>query len=387
MTKLKLILSLDAIRPPLAGIGRYAYELARGLQTHPMVDEVRFQFRLGWIDNPGIALARCAAQGASETKNPGFARALVYPLLRHVARRASPTLKVARALPFRDHIYHSPNYELPPFAGRRVSTVHDLSVFLHPEFHPAERVRHMRRIFPGMLRRGDLFLTDSWFSRGEILNFCRMPEDQVVAIHLGVDASYQPVSRHEAEVVLRQHGLRYGEYVLSVGTIEPRKNLERLIAAYNTLPQAAKLACPLVLAGNEGWHSEAIHARMREGESEGWLKYLSFINEAELPCLYAGARLFACVSVYEGFGLPVLEAMASGVPVLCSDRASLPEVAGSAARYVDPLNVESIREGILALMMNDGERRERAASGLTQARKFTWERTVNETVGAYQKLL
>lgn len=387
MSELKVILSLDAIRPPLAGIGRYAHELAKGLLIHPAVEQVRFQFRLGWIDNPDIVLLRCADQVARDSGAGGLSRSFAYPLLRSVARRVSPTFKLARCIRFRDHLYHSPNYELPPFPGRRISTVHDLSVFRHPEFHPDERVQHMRRIFPSMLARGDLFLTDSEFSRREILDYCSLSEDRVVAVHLGVDARYQPLDVGLADPVLRRYGLRYGEYALSVGTIEPRKNLERLIEAYRSLPDAIKRGCPLVLVGNEGWHSAAIHVQISEGQSEGWLRYLAYVNEGDLPALYTGARLFACVSVYEGFGLPVLEAMASGVPVVCSDCASLPEVGGQAVRYVDPLDVESIREGVLALLTNNSECSNRAAMGLAQSQQFTWKRTVNETVSAYARLV
>lgn len=244
----------------------------------------------------------------------------------------------------------------------------------------------MRRVFPGILKRADLILTDSDFSRTEILDAFNLPEGGVKTIPLGVDARYRPRAPELLTEVLARYGLHGGEYALSVGTIEPRKNLERLIEAYRSLPTWLRTDFPLVLVGNEGWNSAAIHARIAEGQREGWLKYLAHIHEQDLPAVYAGARMFACVSLYEGFGLPVLEAMASGVAVLCSSAASLPEVGGDRVHYVNPLDGESIRDGLCLLLSDEAERNRLARGGQERAAQFTWERTVDDTVAAYMTM-
>lgn len=381
MSSLKVILATDAIRRPLTGIGRYAYELAKGLQNHPDVEDLKLLHRIRWCSHPDDLMGVLTPPSAATLHRPN------HPLIQTLGRTLAPPIKWLRCLPFKDYLYHSPNYALPLVPGRCVSTIHDLSVIRHPEFHPKERVDHMNRLFPSILRRGDLFLTDSDFSRTEIIDYFKIEPDRVVAIPLGVDASFQPQAQAQLEPVLATYGLRPQGYSLSVGTIEPRKNLERLIEAYQSLPKTLRNDIPLVLVGFEGWNSEAIHQKIREGQKEGWLLYLSYVPEEDLPAIYAGAKVFVCASLYEGFGLPVLEAMASGVPVITSKAASLKEVAGDSARFIDPYDLESIRSNIHALLEQGDEQKALRQKGLQRAAQFTWANTVHETISAYQRLV
>ncbi len=390
MPPLSIILDADAIRPPLTGIGRYAYRLAEGLANHADIGDLRLLQRYRWYRYPADILRRWPvtdapnlAVGNSPHEAAGLAR-----LKRRVGRQLLSGLKWLRTRRYPRHIYHSPNYMLPPFPGLRVTTIHDLSVIRHPEFHPRDRVENLVRLFPGILRRCDLILTDSDFSRQEILDCFRLPDDRVRTVYLGVDRDYRPPADRDALTArLARYGLCPGAYVLSVGTIEPRKNLMRLIAAHGTLPQSLALDHPLVLVGETGWHSRPIHQAMQAAEAEGRLKYLNYVPEQDLLDIYAGARVFVCVSLYEGFGLPVLEAMASGIPVVCSRTTSLPEVGGTAVRYINPLYMESIAAGMQALLPDSQERRERIAAGLRQADLFRWEHTVSNTIKAYRSLL
>ena len=381
MPSLKIILATDAIRRPLTGIGRYAYELAKGLQSHPKVAEVKFLHRIRWHAHPDDIIDAPTTPTAAHSEPP------IHPIIRTLGRAIIPPIKWLRCLPLKDHLYHSPNYALPAVPGRSISTIHDLSVIRHPEFHPKERVDHMNRLFPSILRRGDLFLTDSNFSRTEIIDYFKMEPDRVVAIPLGVDSGFKPQPHDQLKEVLATYGLCPQGYTLSVGTIEPRKNLERLIEAYKTLPKTLRNDIPLVLVGFEGWNSEAIHQKIQEGQKEGWLLYLSYVTEEDLPAIYAGAKVFICASLYEGFGLPVLEAMASGAPVITSGAASLKEVAGDAARFIDPYDLESIRSNIHELLEQGDERESLRQKGLKRAAQFTWANTVNETISAYQRLV
>jgi alpha-1,3-rhamnosyl/mannosyltransferase len=176
-------------------------------------------------------------------------------------------------------------------------------------------------------------------------------------------------------------------YSLYVGTIEPRKNLDVLLDAYALLPQAVRQQWPLILIGYQGWRSEHLHARIAAAASEGWARYLGFVEASELPLFYAGARVFVFPSLYEGFGLPVLEAMASGIPVVCSNASTLPEVAGDAAAMCEPQDVEGLTELINRALQDESWRKLAISKGLLQAAKFSWQRCAKETAAVYQEVL
>lgn len=380
---MKLILSLDSVIRPLTGIGRYAYELARGLSAQPEVEDIRFQYRFGWCDDPDLLLEEASTPAqAGRAQNQG----LWYRALRSAYRAVGPAVKGARLASYRDHIFHSPNYALPWFPGKSVSTIHDMSCFRHPEYHPQERVDHMRRIFPHILKSADLLITDSEFSKSELVTLCDVDPDRVVTTYLGKDDIFQPRSEAVCHQAMQQLGLRYRGYTLTVGTIEPRKNLDVLLDAYAALPANLRSLYPLVIAGGHGWHSESIHRRIALYAAEGWVKYLSYVPEDLLPMLYSGATAFAYISHYEGFGLPVLEAMASGVPVVTSNAASLPEVGGDAVDYVQPTDCAAVRAALLRMLEDEMHREDLIARGLRQAAKFSWDQTVIQTLNAYRRI-
>jgi alpha-1,3-rhamnosyl/mannosyltransferase len=183
---------------------------------------------------------------------------------------------------------------------------------------------------------------------------------------------------------LRPLGLTVQGYSLFVGTVEPRKNLSALLDAYEGLPALQRSTYPLVIAGGRGWLSNDIHARMSKAASAGWLHYLSYVPQERLPALYSGARLFVYPSLYEGFGLPLLEAMASGVPVVCSNIPSLHEVAGDAARLVDPFDVAGLQAAISRGLEDEDWRDTAVQQGIQRAAGFTWQRCARQTVEVYQ---
>ena len=386
--EIDLILAIDALTPPLTGIGRYTFELSQGLQQHPQIHQLRCFANAHWAALPTVAetrpsIAASAASGLGELRRMLAAnRAAV-----RVYHLVMPQL--ARWQLRREHaaLFHSPNYFLPPFPGRSVATVHDLSHALFPQFHPAARVDYMNRAFPDSLKRATHLITDAESVRAELIERHRWPADRVTAVPLGVDPSFRPRSPVETESLMRRHGLRHRGYSLFVGTIEPRKNVDRLIEAYAALPATLRRDFPLVIAGARGWQSAATHARMKEAQAAGWLHYLSYLPQTELPLLYAGARLFVYPSLYEGFGLPVLEAMACGVAVLTSNVASLPEVAGDTGRLVDPESVDELSAALLQLLPDDGWLQRAGAAGLARSRVFTWQRCVERTVAVYSQVM
>lgn len=382
---MRVIFNVDAITAPLTGIGRYALELARGLARHPQIEALKLYSAYRWVDDPEHALHANATIAAVRRNVP----------FKTVALEAYTQM---RAGLFRLHtrrldgwLLHTPNYVLMPFAGPALTTVHDLSWLNHPETHPIERVRFLDRHLPRSLEKAAAVLTDSHFIADEIATKLSVPRAKLRVVPLGVDAAYRPRAADELRATLRKYALGDQAYLLVVATQEPRKNLARLARAYAALPALLRARHPLVVVGARGWLQAELERALGSLEARGEARRLGYVAEDELPLLYAGAHAFAFPSLYEGFGLPLLEAMASGVPALTSNRSSMPEIVrdadGEIALTIDPLDETALRDGLERLLEDTGWRRDAAARGPRHARAYTWARCVDETVAVYREAM
>jgi alpha-1,3-rhamnosyl/mannosyltransferase len=297
-----------------------------------------------------------------------------------------PRLQAWRLRGLEDYVFHSPNFFLPPFGGRSVVTFHDLSVYFQAHTHPPERVRFMRLQIDLALQRASVIITDSEFTRQEIIDYFGWPKDSIYVVPLACGPEFCPRTAQQLVEPLRRYGLEPGGYVLFTGTIEPRKNLLTLLEAYSRLPRSLRQSVSLVLCGHRGWMSDTIHRRMQRAASEGWLKYLGYVAQEDLPGLMAGARLFVYPSYYEGFGLPVLEAMACAVPVVCSNAASLPEVAGDVPLYHHPDDVPGLTEQLRKGLEDEDWRKRAAELGRSRSRSYSWTRTAEMTLQVYHRV-
>jgi alpha-1,3-rhamnosyl/mannosyltransferase len=365
---MKLVLSVEALTPPLSGIGRYNWELAQRMRHHPGIDSIEFYRNGRWIADPASLLDPATKKRPFRIPPPGWLRKINTRIKCHGA------------------VFHGPNFFLPPCADTGVVTVHDLSVFKFPETHPAERVRHFERDFSRSMAQASHLITDTETVRQEVIEFLGWPEDRITSIPLGVSEQFSPKLPEDLRLVLSRYKLKPGGYCLCVSTLEPRKRIDKLLKAYSLMPLGVRFAYPLILVGSDGWLNESLHQTIDQGKREGWLHYLGFVPEEDLPVLFSGARLFVYPSIYEGFGLPVIEAMASGVPVVTSDRSCLPEVTQGAALLVDPDAIEVFALAIERGLFDDSWRLMAINQGLITARGYSWNRCVAETVSVYQNL-
>ena len=381
----KIILSVDAVKYPLTGIGRYAYELSRHLSDVDDIDELLFM-RGSKISS--VKPEALSDSGGNVSRSMNVRRQVLKSRVAVSLYRQISTWKQRRALrDYEDYIFHGPGFYLPPFPGKSVVTVHDLSPFTWSHCHPAERVRYMHAEIKLSLKRASMLITDSEYTRKEVAEYFSWPMDRIKAVPLASGDEFRPRDYDDISPLLTEYGLAPNAYTLFVSTIEPRKNIITLLDAYERLAEAVRRRYPLILIGHPGWKSEPIHLRIQKAEREGWARYLGFVLTEHLPIFYSGARLFAFPSYYEGFGLPVLEAMASGVPVVCSNSSSLPEVAQDAAALCEPADTEQLTE-LLAMGLEDNIWRANAREkGLKRAESFSWKRCAFETAEVYRGMI
>ncbi len=269
------------------------------------------------------------------------------------------------------------NFFLPPLLPcKGIVVVHDLSFCAHPEYFPTFVAWYMRRLTGMAVRQAHLIVTVSEFSRRELLRFYRLDQGKVVSIHNGVGAEFRPASDDATAAADQATIARYGvtpPYILAVGNIHPRKNLARLLDAYLLLRERRPETPQLVWAGMERWGSSTLLKRARAAG----VVPTGFVAQSDLPALYRQASMLVYPSLYEGFGLPPVEAMASGTPVITSNTTSLPEVVGDAALLVDPTDTTAIAYAMEQLLDDDALRNHLRQAGLERAAKFTWQRTAH----------
>jgi glycosyltransferase involved in cell wall biosynthesis len=284
-------------------------------------------------------------------------------------------------------IFHSPDFVLPPVARAvKVLTIHDLSFLRVPECADPRLRWYLGQVVPRSVRRADFLLADSESTRRDLVELLGVPPDRVQVIYGGVDAMFAPVEDAEALRRAREKYARGRPFILAVGTLEPRKNYPTLIRAFARARQAARLPHALVIVGRKGWVYEPIFAAVDDLGLHDEVIFPGFVPDEELPALYNAADVLVTPSFYEGFGLPALEAMACGTPVIVSDVSSLPEVVGEAGVRIDPRDEAGLAEAIVRVVGDSALRAGLREAGLRRAREFTWDRAARELLGVYARL-
>lgn len=363
---------------PLTGIGHYIVELSAALAATGDVDPYSF-YRYRWRHESPHPPANL--NGITSTM---VQRVKPWLPFRGTLRVAAQQMGFSGGL-HRNAIdlYHEQNYVPLRYDVPVVITIHDLSWFHYPDTHPADRVRWLERGMPRALERAGAIMVDSNFVRAEVIETFGVAPERVHTAHLGVSSVYRQRTEEETAGTLQPMGLTHGGYILTLGTIEPRKNVGHVLEAFAQIPAAIRERFPLVVAGARGWRASGIMSRLRRLADGGQIRFLGHVGDLALPDLYAGAASFVFPSLYEGFGLPPLEAMASGVPVFASNRASIPEVMGDAGQMLEPDCPEDTAAKITALLDDPPARAAMAQRGVERAAGFTWEACAAATRRAY----
>ncbi len=281
-------------------------------------------------------------------------------------------------------LLHSFAYALPIVTSiPTIVTVHDLTFIRFPEAFPQSKQRYLSHITARSCRQATAVIADSRATARDLQQLLQTPGEKIHVIYTGVDERYRPLPAEQVETIRRQKGWPR-RFILIVGTLEPRKNHLGLIEAYARYRRLAKTPLPLLIGGGKGWHFGQIFQRVQTLNLEDDVHFLGFIPWEDLPWLYNAATLFVYPSRYEGFGLPVAEAMRCGTPVITSDVSSLPEVAGDAALTIPPDDADALAHAMLHVLEENPERLQTLRTlGLKQAARFTWEQTARQTAEVY----
>jgi glycosyltransferase involved in cell wall biosynthesis len=362
---------------PRTGVGHYTLELARALALISPQDEFELVSPAPFdpdaqseIDRANLPNLRTANPRASSLRGRWWSFGL--PLY---ARKAGFDL------------FHGTNFDVPLWKRcRSVVTIHDLSALLHPETHRPRMVRRARLRLPLVIRVADMIITPTASVKREVCQRLSVKAGKVTAIPSAARVGFRPMPFAQSVPIRKRLGVE-DDFLLFVGTLEPRKNLLTLLKAFEQIVGDGPLRPQLVIAGGEGWLMDELFAFTRRATIADRLCLTGYLKDDELCALYSSCKALIYPSVYEGFGLPPLEAMACGAPVIAGRIPALQETLGSAALLVEPMDVEALAKAIAGLLRDDRRRSELGSAGQQQTAKFSWERTARLTLDVYRKLL
>jgi glycosyltransferase involved in cell wall biosynthesis len=369
-------IGIDGI--PLAelrtGVGHYTFELARALSILAPTDRFELVSPIPLLDSV-----------TAEINQPNLksVRLRLNSLLRPWWAVRLPLYIKRAGL----EVFHGTNFDVPLWSScATVLTIHDLSLFLYPETHEKRLVRRARHRMPLMARTATMIITPSASIKREVCDHFGINEERVVSVPEAARPCFKPVAREEAAHRLQRFGIE-DDFILFVGTVEPRKNLITLARAFAELLRTTRLRPQLVIAGRKGWLSDELFSYVREMEGRDRVLFTGYVEDDELSALYSSCRVFVYPSLYEGFGLPPLEAMSCGAPVITSRAPAIIETVADAARTVEAQDVQALAAAIAELLQDESARLALSDAGRVRAAQFSWERSARLTLEVYREAL
>lgn len=355
---------------PRTGVGTYTFELARALAAEAPEDEFELISPLPY-DETGPTNVPANLQLIYSRPNLLQRRWWTLGLPSYLKR--NPVT-----------LFHGTNYEVPLRAQcPTVVTIHDLSLLLHSSTHEARAVRRARLLQPLMARKANLIITPSEAVRNEVCEHLKIAPDKVFATPLAPRGSFTPMTPEETVAVRKRLEIQ-DEFLLFAGTIEPRKNLSTLLNAFAELLRTTDLRPQLVVAGKVGWKADEVLAQAREFPVRDRVRFVGFVTDEDLRALYSSCSAFVYPSIYEGFGLPPLEAMACGAPVIAS---GVPSIKESVARVISATDSTGLARVMIELLTDEQARQSLSSRGREYAQEFSWQRTAKLTRAVYAQAL
>ncbi|MFR1380318.1 MAG: glycosyltransferase family 4 protein [Clostridium neonatale] len=378
---MKLVLELQPCLKNKSGIGIYTYELTKRLQEYK---DVEFNGHIfNFINRNDISKD---LDGIDIEKNI----CSLFPY--GVYRRIWHYIPIKYNWLFRDNadIYHFFNFIVPPrIKGKVITTIHDMTYELYPETMDKRNLKRIKDDIQYSVDRSDKIITVSESSKNDIIKFLNVDESKIEIVYNGVDyEKFNKSYTEDIKLIVRNKYNLPQNYILYMGTLEPRKNIDSIIEAFALIKKQKDFDnIKLVIAGKKGWLFEDIFNLVDKLNLKDHVIFTDYVDETDKPIIYNMAKLFVFPSLYEGFGIPVLEAMASSVPVIASNVSSLPEVAGNAAILVNPKDIEGIAKNIIKILSDDDLKNELVRKGHIQAQKFTWEASAEKLYNIYKEIM
>lgn len=372
--RMRICFDISAALGQGAGIGRYARQLALALKALPDGPALRLFHNRQSLDRLPPLLAQLPRSHAP----------LGNKVWRFYLLSGLPLPPSWRTAVDDSDLFHGADALAPRLRQPTLITIHDLTTRIFPQYHTRLNRFYLRWALPMMVARANAIIANSHATARDIMRHLGVAPDKITVVHLGVDTvHFAPQPPYPGNKDLEGLSI-HPPYLLAVGTLEPRKNLLTLLRAYATLPHSVP---PLVLVGGQGWGSNPLSRTIMELGLSQRVHQLGYVADVLLPALYSNADIFVYPSFYEGFGLPVLEAMACGAPVITSNVSSLPEVAGDAAVQVDPSRADDLAEAIRTLLESPDKCASLRQVGLERAQRFTWDKCAQETLDVYKRVL
>ena len=374
---MKIAIDIRTINKPRSGVGYYVTNLIHEFQK---IDK---ENSYCLISNNGVYESEFKNQPNFENYNTWISNE------NHVVGDLWESLFLPRLLKRRGaDVFHGPAFMIPlrPAGLKTVVTIHDIVAFIKPETVPLKYALYMRMLIRMVVEKADKVITPSESTKKDLIERLGVPESKIDVVYEAVSPSFTPSNGATRPVDIRQRfGIR-DKYMLFVGNLEPRKNLIRLLKAFEIAREKLGDTYQLVICGKKGWlYKDILHTY--EAVNKGDVILTNYVGDEDLINLYRSADMFVFPTLYEGFGLPVLEAMGCGAPVITSNISSLPEIAGEAAVLIDPLDVGQISDAMVKIAFSEDRRRELREKGLAQASRFSWTQTARRTLDVYRSVL
>ena len=358
------------------GIGRYTRELMQAVTQLDQENEYRF---FSAKQPPQLPVSNSIPQGERcHYRQSPLAERWHYRLWYRL-RLPIPVQLLTGSI----DLFHSPDFVLPPVLAKvpTLLTVHDLSFLHFPASYPDALVSYLNRVVPWSIRRASHILADSEATKADLVALWQISEEKITVLLSGVSEKFQPVEAASISRVRQKYGIDQDPYLLSVGTVQPRKNYQMLIRAFRMV--ADQLPHHLLISGGKGWLYDEVLAEVEVQNLQDRVHFIGFVDDEDLPALYSGADLFLFPSLYEGFGLPLLEAMGCGTPVISANASSLPEVGGDTAVYLAPHDQTGWSQTMIELLRDDEKRALLSQKGRRHVQAFSWQRTAVELLNIY----